>query len=312
MGRTGAIAVSVQATATSAASWAELARRVDGEGFATLYCADHPGSTAAPFVALAAAAAVTRRVRLGTCVANAGLWEPMALASEVATLDVLSEGRAVLGLGAGHTPAEWAAVGRSIPGPGARVDRLAEVVEATTRLLTGEEVTFEGAHVRTDGARLEVPRPAQPHVPLMIGGGGRRVLALAARAADIVGVTGLGRTRDDGHRHDVDWSPAALDASFSDLREGSSRAGRDPSVEALVQHVEVTDAPVAAARRLAAAFGIDDASALLDVPYVWVGTVEAIVERLAAHRERWGIDRYVVRQDSLDAASAVLSRLRDA
>lgn len=96
--------ISVQATPESARSWTELARTVESAGFDGLYVADHLGSSCSPFVALAAAATVTRRIRLGTCVINAGAWEPVALASEVATLDLLSGGRCRLGIGAGHTP----------------------------------------------------------------------------------------------------------------------------------------------------------------------------------------------------------------
>ncbi len=307
------IAISLQAEPTTGRAWADLARRVDEAGFATLYVADHPGSAAAPFVALGAAAAVTDRVALGTCVANAGLWEPMALAVEVATLDLVSDGRAVLGLGAGHTPAEWAAVGRTVPAAGARVDRLAEVVAVTTRLLAGEVVTHAGPHVRTEAAELAAPRPVQGRVPLMVGGAGRRVLDLAARTADVVGVTGLGRTLADGHRHEVAWSRPELDASFAALAEAAAGAAADrrPAVEALVQRVEVTDDPAAAAHRLAGEMGLDDPDLLRDVPYVWLGPVEEIVARLVAHRERWGVDRYVVRPDALGAAEAVMAGLRD-
>ena len=111
------IGVSLQGRAASPIEWLALAREADRSGFESLYVADHPGTCAAPFVALAAAAAVTDRIKLGTCVVNAGLWEPVPLAMEVATLDMVSGGRAVLGLGAGHTPAEWAMRGRSMPSP---------------------------------------------------------------------------------------------------------------------------------------------------------------------------------------------------
>jgi hypothetical protein len=113
---------SLQALPDDAAGWLDLARRAEEIGFEALYVADHPGSCAAPFVALAAAAAVTSRLRLGSYVANAGVREPILLAADVATLDVVSGGRAVLGLGAGHTPAEWAAVGKVRPGVRARID----------------------------------------------------------------------------------------------------------------------------------------------------------------------------------------------
>src|SRR4051794_8302940 len=96
-------------------SWVQLATRCEALGLAGLYTADHPGVTPAPFVALAAAAAVSTTLELGPCVVNAGVWEPLALASEVATLDLASQGRAVLGIGAGHTPAEWTMTGRTYP-----------------------------------------------------------------------------------------------------------------------------------------------------------------------------------------------------
>ena len=249
---------------------------------------------------------MTERVALGTCVVNAGLWEPIALASEVATLDVVSGGRALLGLGAGHTPAEWEAVGQVVPPAGERVDRLEQVVAVVGRLLAGEEVTVAGPHVRAVGARLAGPRPVQDRVPLMVGGAGRRVLALGAREADVVGVTGMGRTRADGHRHAVHWSEPDLDASFAGLRQAIAAAGTAPSIEALVQHVEVTDAPEAAAAAMAERLGDVDPAHLLDGPYVWFGTIEGIADQLRRHRERWGVDRYVVRPPALDAATEIL------
>lgn len=300
------IRISIGADPSDAAAWLALARRVDAAGFAALYTADHPGSAASPFVALAAAAAVTERVALGPCVANAGLWEPIALAAEVATLDVVSGGRALLGLGAGHTPAEWAAVGRAVPPAGDRVGRLEQVADVVARLLAGEEVTVAGPWVHATGARLETPRPVQDRVPLMVGGAGRRVLALGARVADVVGVTGLGRTLEDGHRHTVAWGAAGLDASFGALRAAIAAAGTAPAVEALVQHVEVTDDREGAAERLADRLGDVDPADLLTVPYVWIGTVEGIAAQLAAHRRRWGIDRYAVRAAALDAATEIL------
>ena len=118
----------------------------------------------------------------------------MALACQIATLDVLSAGRAVLGVGAGHTPAEWTMRGLPHPSPAERVDRMIELTDTTRRLLRGEEVTFTGAHITLQCARLEAPRPRQEPVPLLVGGNGRRVLRYAAEHADVVGLSGLGRT----------------------------------------------------------------------------------------------------------------------
>jgi alkanesulfonate monooxygenase SsuD/methylene tetrahydromethanopterin reductase-like flavin-dependent oxidoreductase (luciferase family) len=149
---------SLQALPANATEWLDTARRAEAAGFDTLYTADHPGSCASPYVALAAAA-VTSAIKLGAYVGNAGVREPILLASDVATLDVVSGGRSVLGLGAGHTPAEWAAVGRTRPDVTARIDRCIAVADATRRLLAGEEVTVDRPEL-TVTAAYAVRRPA--------------------------------------------------------------------------------------------------------------------------------------------------------
>jgi probable F420-dependent oxidoreductase len=290
----------LQAVPQNAAEWLDTARRAEAAGFDTLLTADHPGSCAAPFVALAAAAAVTSTIKLGSYVSNAGVREPMLLAADVATLDVISGGRAVLGLGAGHTPAEWAAVGRSRPDVRTRIDHCIAVAEATRRLLDGEEVTVDTPTLTMDRARLREPRPVQDHVPLIIGGNNHRLLRWAARHADIVGLSGLGRTLPDGHSHDVRWSLDAIDAQIEPVRGAV--------LEALVQHVEITDDADAALKDMADRTGVP-AGELRQVPYVLVGTPDEIVAAVREHRRRWGITRYAVRRPALDALAPLLPRL---
>ncbi|CAN5901388.1 LLM class F420-dependent oxidoreductase [soil metagenome] len=287
--------MSVQASPRDRASWLALATKVERAGFDGLYVSDHPGSGPAPFVALAAAAAVTERIQLGTAVVNAGMWDPVALAGEVATLDVVSGGRAVLGVGAGHTPQEWTATGRPYPSPGARVDRMTELVQATRALLSGETVSHGGHHITLVDAALTDPRPVRDPVPLYIGGNGTRVLRFAARHADVIGVTGLARVLADGHRHEVDWSPSGLARIAEIIASAVPARGRRPQIEAFVQHVEITDdAPAAAERLLDLVPGasIDD---LLTAPFVWIGSVEELREQIHSHRAGLGIDRYLVR-----------------
>jgi probable F420-dependent oxidoreductase len=306
------IQISLQGRPASAAHWLDLARALDADEFNTLYVADHPGTCAAPFVALAAAAVVTERIRLGTCVLNVGRWDPFALASEVATLDVLSGGRSLLGLGAGHTPAEWSMSGTEMPLPGVRIARLAEVVEAVRLLLAGDEVSMQGAHVDLRDAVLNQPRPIQNPIPVMVGGNGQRLLRLAATCADIVGVTGLGVTLADGHSHEANWDSGALDSAFDLIRTTSDMAGRMPSIEVLVQHVEFTDDAEASAHRLAEAIPGASAIDILEAPFVWIGTSSEIVQQLRSCEERWRITRYVVREGVLGEATEVLRALRDA
>ena len=293
----------LQAQPIDAADWLDLARRAEATGFDTLLAADHPGACAAPFVALAAAAAVTTTLKLGSYVSNAAVREPILLATDVATLDVVSGGRALLGLGAGHTPAEWDAIGQVRPDVRGRVDRCIAVAEATTRLLAGEKVTVDTPVLTMLNALLEKPRPVQDRIPLLVGTANSRLLRWAGEHADIVGLTGFGRTRSDGHQHEARWRLTDIDAQVA-----LARAGGDATLEALVQLVEVTDdAPgflAEHAERLAMTVG-----ELRQVPFVLVGTAEEIVAAVREHRERWGITRYAVRRPALDALGPLLPRL---
>lgn len=182
-----------------AAEWIATARRAEAAGFESLLVADHPGTCGAPFVALAAAAAVTTRIKLGSYVCNAGVREPMLLAADVATLDLVSGGRARLGLGAGHTPAEWAALGRVRPDTRSRVERCIAVAEATQGLLAGERVSIDTPQLTMRDAVLESPRPVQDRIPLTLGTANSRLLRWAGEHADVVSLTGFGRTLADRH-----------------------------------------------------------------------------------------------------------------
>ena len=299
--------MSVQAGPRDRGSWLALAADVESAGFEGLYVGDHPGVAPDPFVSLAAAASVTERIRLGTCVLNAGMWEPVVLANAVATLDVVSHGRARLGVGAGHTPKEWAARGRPFPSPGARVGRMVELVEATRALLdSGEPVSYRGSYFTLDGAAMTDPRPVQARVPLMVGGNGARVLRFAAQHAEIVGITGLGRTLEDGHRHEVNWSPSAIDRIVDVVRSTAERTGHDAQLEALVQHVEITDDASGVAARLVTHVPGASVADLLSAPFVWVGTIEEIREKLRQHESRLGLRRYVVRPPAIPHVREIL------
>lgn len=303
------IRVSVQAAPRDGASWLELARGVEHGGFHALYAADHPGTAPSPFVALGAAAAVTERVELGTCVVNAGVWEPLALASAVATLDVLSNGRAVLGVGAGHTPAEWTTTGRAFPSARQRVSRMIELADVTTRLLDGETTSYRGEYFTLADAVLSDPRPVRDHVPLLVGGNGGRVLRFAGREADIVGITGLGSTLADGHSHGVDWSPDAVRRTVETVRSASDHRDRRPELEALVQMVVVTDDAAGSARDLVSFVEGATVEDLLRSPFAWIGTVEEIATKLREGAAALGIRRYVIRPSAMPDVRLILEAL---
>jgi probable F420-dependent oxidoreductase len=300
---------SVQADPAEVPSWGEFARVCEQDGFDALLVADHPGTGSSPFVALAAAATATRRLRLGSYVANAGWWQPLHLAAEVATLDVVSGGRVLLGIGAGHTPAEWTMRGLSYPSAGDRVARMIEVTDVARRLLAGERVDVAGVHVVARDAALERPRPVQDAVPLLVGGNGTRVLRFAAREADIVGLSGLARTLEDGHRHAVRWRREDIDDRVTLVHSEAEAAGRAPILEALVQRLEITDDAEAAAHRLAQRATGATAADILGAPYTLFGTVPELVEELRGHQRRWGFSRFVVRADARDDAARLITAL---
>jgi probable F420-dependent oxidoreductase len=259
-------------------------------------------------VALAAAAATTSTLRLGSYVVNAGVRHPLLIAADVATLDVISGGRAEIGIGAGHTPAEWEMTGHERPAPAERVDRLKAVAAAVRTLLDGGTVPANDLAARRD-VHLDGPRPVQERVPLLVGGANPESLRWAGAHADAVGLSGLGRTLPDGHTHTVSWSAQRVDAQITLVRDGAEAVGLAlPPLEALVQRVIITDDRESAARPLAERFTkpVDD---LLAVPYLWIGTVSEIREQLQAARRRWGITRWVVRADALSDVTNVLTDL---
>ena len=296
----GMTAFALQVVPQNATEWLDTARRAEAVGFDTLLTPDHPGKCVAPHVALAAAAAVTSTIKLGAYVANAGVREPALLATDIATLDVVSGGRAVFGIGAGHTPAEWAAVGRNRPDVRGRVDRCIAVAEATRRLLAGEEVTVDGPELRMTGARLVEPRPVQDRVPLLFGGGNTRLVRWAADNADVIGLSGAGRTLPDGYSHDVRWRLDDLDAQFEPVR--------GKTLEALVQIFAVTDDPAAVLAEFTEHTGLT-VDELRQAPFLLVGTIDEIAASIREHERRWGITRYALRRPALDHLPELIAAL---
>ena len=226
-------------------------------------------------VALATMAEATTRLRVGTFVLNNDFRHPALLAREAATIDLLTDGRLELGLGAGHAAPEYAEIGLPFdPAGGAR--RAARGVGVPSEAsFDGDEVTFEGAHYRVTAHRLSpLRRPT-----LLIGGNGDRVLRLAAEVADIVGFTGLGATQPDGQRHATEWEPDQIDAKVALVRSAAGDRLDQLELNALVQYVEITNDRGASAEAVATRLDVDP-DVLLGAPYMLIGTVAEIVEQL--------------------------------
>lgn len=283
---------------------ADAARRAEDAGFDMVLLADHVGPDGlSPLPTLGAVAAATSSIRLGTFVLNAEMRNPVQLAWEAATLDRLSGGRFELGLGAGHTPQEFAACGIEMLPPAARKRRLMAQVELLRALLDGETASSEPLGV-VDAA---VVPAVQPRLPILVGGNGAALLAHAGAHADIVGLQGLGRTLEDGHRHEVRWTTRHLEHQLEQVRAGAGDRFDQLELNALVQVVEITHDAAAAVARLCEQVPTLDPDQLRELPYALIGTVDEIVAQLHRCRERWGISYFVVR--NLDDFAPVIASI---
>ncbi len=294
--------------ANSRAQWIAKARKLEDLGFSTLLVADHLLDLLPPFVPLITAAEATRRLRVGTLVLNNDFRHPLLVARDAAAVDLLTEGRLELGLGAGHARSEYIRAGLPFDPFPVRAARLAESVTILSRLLSGEAVSFSGEHYRLDEQTI-YPTPVQkPRPPLLVGGNSRAVLTLAGRQADIVGFTGFGQTRSER----VVLSGFSAEATAERIgwvREAAGARFERLELNALLQTVEITEDreafAVGRAERLA---GLTPAE-LLESPYLLIGTVEQMVEALQARRERFGLSYYVVFEAAVDALAPVVARL---
>jgi probable F420-dependent oxidoreductase len=294
--------------AGSGAEWKALSRKVEDLGFSTLFVCDHLGDQLAPVPALAAAAEATTDLRVGVLVACNDFRHPVIQAKEVATLDVLSGGRAEWGVGAGWLAPEYEAAGLAFdPGP-VRVDRMQEAVAVMKALLGDGVVTHEGRHYRVtnlDGR----PKPVQrPHPPLLIGGARKRVLRFAGREADIVGVAPAPSTDRSGTSGGGEAPVSAADRQLGWLRDAAGNRFDDLELNMVAFPVIVTNDREQRAAKLADRMRLAP-SAVLMAPHVWIGTVAQICDSLEERRQRWGVSYWVVPASALDAVAPVAARL---
>jgi probable F420-dependent oxidoreductase len=296
--------------ARSRAEFAEKARKIEALGYDTLTLPDHLTDRIAPMPALVSAADATKTLRVDTNVLNNDLRHPLLVAREAAAVDLLTDGRLQLGLGAGSIRSEYDQVGLGFDMGRTRVERLAEAVTIIKGLLKGEQVTFAGKHYRVTGHAI-TPLPVQrPHPPILIGGNGPHLLALAAREADIVGLSGLTFRRGGAVPPDFSgWRVSSVDERVRLVREAAGKERYERlELNALVQRVVVTDDRRGAAEELTSRTQLTP-DEILQSPYVLIGSVDQMVEDLQARRERWDISCYVVHEPYIDDFAHVVARL---
>lgn len=291
----------------TARGWRDLARKIEDLGFHRLTIADHLDDQLGPIAALMAAADATSTLRVGALVFNNDHRHPAILAKEAATLDLLSDGRFELGLGAGWMSDDYERAGIPMDRPGVRIRRLEESIRVIRGLLSGEPVNHTGEFYEIDGL-VGTPRPVRDPLPILVGGGGRRVLELAGRHADIVGLNPVlsGGLADPAAGASA--TAAATDEKIAWIRGAAGGRFDDIELHTRIHLAVVTDDRREVAELLAGGFGltVDEA---LGSPHALCGTVDQIAEDLLERRERFGISSIGIALDALDAMAPVVERL---
>jgi probable F420-dependent oxidoreductase len=268
-------------------SWADSARELEGLGYSSLFVPDHFDEGFGPIAAMATAAGATTSLKVAALVMACDYRHPAVLARELASIDQLSEGRLEVGLGAGYKRVDYEWSGITLDPPKVRVDRMIEYVTVLRGLFGAEPCTFDGDHYRITDLN-GTPKPWRPEgPPILIGGGGPRVLRYAAAHADIVGVTASIHSGTIDTAAAQDGLAPSIDQKFEWVRQGAVDRARLPEFHAYVPIAEVTDDAAGVAEVLAGAFDATP-DAILESPLTLIGTASSIVDQLQSARARWG------------------------
>lgn len=303
--------VAARANPASAAEWQELATQVEALGYSSLLVGDHfvDGDNPPSIIALAWAAAVTDSLRVGTLVLGNDYRHPAVVAKDAATLDMLSNGRLEFGLGAGWLRADYEALGLEYDPPTVRVDRLAEALEVIKLAWSGVTFDFTGVHYTIRGcAGLPVPIQA-PRPPVVVGGGSPRVLRLAGRHADIVGLL-QASMQAEGPNSDELMSAgqdAQMRRKIGWVKEGAGERFDELELQ-MMYWVTITDDPRAAADLVASAAGLS-VDEVLSSGMRLLGSVDEICHVLERRREEWGVSYIVVSAEGFSDFAPVVARL---
>jgi probable F420-dependent oxidoreductase len=299
----------VQASkASSRSEWVDLARRVEANGYSVLTMPDHFGEQLAPVPALMAAADATSTLRVGALVWDNDYRHPIVLAKELATIDLLSEGRLEIGIGAGWLKTDYDQSGISYDPAGVRVDRFVEGLAILTGALGPEPFSHAGTHY-TVSDYSGSPKPVQaPRPPILIGGGGSRVLTIAALQADIVGINGTMHSGAVDPDALASMTAAAVDRKLAIVRAaaGERIATIEMNIRAFM--VQVTDSPAATVELVANAMKVETAD-VEESPFALIGPPSKLIEDLLRRRDRWGFSYVIVGADDIDSFAPVVAEL---
>ena len=292
--------------AGSAKEWTDLVKRVEDLGYESFQMDDHFGSQLGIVPALMAAACATSRILVGPHVAGVDFRNPVLFAKEGATIDLLSEGRFTLGIGAGWSKADYDVAGIHQDDASTRIERLAEAVTILRGLWGKEPFSFDGRHYRvaqTDG----MPKPVSD-IPVMIGGGGRKILSLAAQRADIVGINPKIVARSINPDSMRTAAADAVDEKIAWVKEAAGDRFDQLELQMQVFKTTVTDKPAEVVEQVAGAFGLPP-DVIATAPFFQIGSVAQITENLLQIRERWGISSILFQPDGIEPMAPVVAKL---
>ncbi len=286
----------VQIAKLPPATWQADAQRIEAMGFDTIFLPDHFSTQWDPTTALAGIAAVTDRIKVGALVYDVDYRHPVVFAKAAATLHLMSGGRHEFGIGAGWMESDYVEAGLPYDRPGIRISRLEEALEIITAMWTRERSSFEGEHYRTKEIAQAAELGDLGRPPILIGGGGPRLLRLAGRYADIVGINPKmvdGRVTAETP---ADSSPERVREKIRWVREGAEAAGRDPDeieFNSLSFVTAIADDVSGLRESLAKSSGMT-VEQVADCPLFLTGSAQEIRERLLRQREETGISYLVV------------------
>jgi probable F420-dependent oxidoreductase len=296
------------AKAGSRSEWIETAKKAESLGYSALLMPDHFGDQLSPIAALSTAAAVTEELRVGTLVFANDFRHPAVLAKETATLDLLSEGRLEVGVGAGWMTDDYTSTGIPHDRPGVRIDRMIESIQVLRGLWGEGAFSFDGEHY-TITEMNGLPQPVQAGgPPIIVGGGGKRVLSTAARLANIVGVNPNVGEGKIGPEAIASMSAEATEEKMGWVRDAAGDRFDDIEISILKFVTIITDDRDIVAGKVAAGMGMD-APTLLASPHTLVGTAEQVAEELIEQRERWQGSYVTVQSDALESFAPVVAAL---
>ncbi len=299
----------VQASkATDRATWTDMARRAEDRGYAVLTMPDHFDDQLAPVPALMSAADATSTLRVGALVWDNDYKHPLVLAKELATIDVLSGGRLEIGIGAGWMISDYEQAGMTYDRPGVRIDRFEEGLAIIKGLMGPEPFSFNGAHYQVT-AHNGTPKPVQgPCPPILIGGGGKRVLGIAAREADIIGINASMHAGVIGPDAIASMTAESVDDKVSIVHAAAGDRIVDIEMNVRVFMVQVTEQRDTMLDMLSGALHVER-QMVESTPFALVGPPSKLVEDLLERRERWGFSYIIVGGDDIETFAPVVAEL---